>query len=397
MVRRNVADKHVSANSERSDNNVAEISLALENVPAQILSAMVIDLNALARNYHSVEEELPAATALGAVLKANAYGFGATQVGKRLYREGCRTFFAITIDECCELRQVLPSDAKIFLLAGVPPGCDAIIHEHQLIPVLNSMPQVRRWSDYCQKIGVKLEAAIQIDTGINRNGVPHWQAEKYRDEIVGGVAVSFIISHLACADTPCHPMNDLQLQRFKNVMKIFGPGVKGSFSATNGLFLGNDYVFDLVRPGKSLYGFSIREDRIGNLEPVMNAFARIVQVSRINAGDNIGYGATFTAPLDMKTITVGIGYADGFMRKFDGFGHGFIGGKKIAAVGRISMDYMVFDASEVDDVFLQEGNWVALTRTPDYTMEKWALALGTLPHEVTCRFGARMARVYLGE
>jgi alanine racemase len=393
----NAADEWVSAGNRRFDDSDDRIEKALERVEAQALAAIVIDLDALARNYHSVQAELCAGTDISAVVKANAYGFGAIPVSKRVYREGCKTFFVMTIDEGIELRRALPEDTKIFLLAGIPPGCDALVHEHRLIPVLNSVLQVQRWSNYCQKIGIKLEGAIHIDTGINRNGIPYLQAEKYRDEIVGSFNLSLILSHLACADTLNHPMNDLQLNRFKKILEMFGPTVKGSFSATNGFFLGKDFMFDLVRPGKSLYGFSIREDKIGNLEPVMNAFARIVQVSEMNVGDTVGYGATFTADRKIKTITVGMGYADGFMRKFSGFGHGFIGGKKIPAIGRISMDYIVFDATEVDDSFLQEGNWLALTRTPDSTMEKWALELGTLPHEITCRFGKRMARVYLGE
>jgi alanine racemase len=179
-------------------------------------------------------------------------------------------------------------------------------------------------------------------------------------------------------------------------MKFF-ENSKGCLSATNGMFLGKDYFFDAVRPGKALYGFSVREDKIGSMTPVMDVFSRIVQVNHLKAGDTIGYGATFTADRDMTAITVGIGYADGFMRKFSGFGHGFIGGTKIPSVGRISMDYMTFDASNVEKSHLKIGNWVALTNDSDYTLEKWALELNTLPHEVGCRFGRRVKKIYIGD
>ncbi|MDR3151696.1 MAG: alanine racemase, partial [Holosporaceae bacterium] len=357
----NIATKDELVNCNDSYYDDDRIAEALQTVPAHVLSAIVIDLDALACNYNMVKKELCAGSSVAAVVKANAYGFGMVQVAKRLYREGCRVFFVATIDEGIDLGNALPPDVKIFVLAGVPLGCECIVHEHNLVPVLNSMLQVRRWSDYCEKIGTKLEAAVHIDTGINRNGISYRHVEQYGDEIVNCLNISFVLSHLACADTLHHPLNDLQLHRFREVMKIFGPAVKGSFSATNGFFLGEDFMFDMVRLGKSLYGFSIREDKVGSLIPVMNAFARIVQVSELKVGDVVGYGATFTANRAMKTVTIGMGYADGFMRKFSAFGHGFIGGKKIPAIGRISMDFVVFDVTEVDDCFLQEGNWVALT------------------------------------
>jgi alanine racemase len=186
------------------------------------------------------------------------------------------------------------------------------------------------------------------------------------------------------------------LERFKNALKYLD-GAKGCLSATNGIFLGEDYFFDAVRPGKGLYGFSIREDKIGSMIPVMDIFSRIVQINCLEPGETIGYGATFTADRDMTVVTIGIGYADGFMRKFSGFGHGFLGGKKMPMVGRISMDYATFDASEVAEPHLKIGDWVALTHDSDYTLEKWALELNTLPHEIACRFGPRVKRMYVGE
>ncbi|MDR3180212.1 MAG: alanine racemase [Holosporaceae bacterium] len=373
-----------------------DIKVAIENIEPQILAAVTINLNALAHNYHTVKQELNDDMVLAAVVKANAYGFGMVPVSRRLYREGCRQFFVATVDEGINLRKQLPRDIDIFVLGGLFSGCEKMLLDWNLLPVLNSMHQVKLWTDYSKNTQKKLAAAIHVDTGMCRNGISLEEVDKYGQDISKTINLQLVISHMACADTLNHYMNELQLQKFKHVLKVFG-NVKGSFSATNGIFLGKEYLFDMVRPGKSLYGFSIREDRVGSLEPVMDIFARITQINEINAGDTIGYGATFTASRSMKTITLGIGYADGFMRKFSGFGYGFIGGKKVSAVGRISMDYMVLDATDVDDSFLNEGNWVALTRTPDYTLEKWALELETLPHEVACRFGERVKRVYIGE
>ncbi|MDR2681816.1 MAG: alanine racemase [Holosporaceae bacterium] len=373
-----------------------DIRVAIEAIEPQVLSAVTINLNAVAHNYHTVKQELDGNTVLAAVVKANAYGFGMVPISRRLYKEGCRHFFVATVDEGITLRKELPKDVDIFVLGGLFSGCEQMLQDWNLMPVLNSMHQVNLWSDYSKNKGQKLAAAVHVDTGMCRNGISLEEVDLYSGDISNAIDLQLVISHMACADTLNHYLNELQLKKFKHVLKAFG-NVKGSFSATNGIFLGKEYLFDMVRPGKSLYGFSIREDRIGSLEPVMDIFSRIVQINEINAGDTIGYGATFTASKKMKTATIGIGYADGFMRKFSGFGHGFIGGKKVPVVGRISMDYMVLDVTDVDEALLKEGNWMALTRTPDYTLEKWAIELGTLPHEVACRFGERVKRIYIGE
>ena len=132
------------------------------------------------------------------------------------------------------------------------------------------------------------------------------------------------------------------------------------------------------------------------MKPIIDIFARIVQINHLQKGDTVGYGSTFTADRDMTSVTIGIGYSDGFMRKFSGFGHGFLGGHKMSMIGRISMDYITLDASEVEKKYLKLGDWVALTNSTDYTLENWALELGTIPHEVSCRLGPRVKKVYIG-
>jgi alanine racemase len=368
----------------------------LEEVEPYVSAVSIINLDNVARNYAKLKNEMTSNVEVTAVVKANSYGFGAIPISKRLYQEGCRTFFVATIGEGKELRQNLAKDAQIIVLSGLLCNTEDMLVEYDLTPVLNSAYQSNLWINYAKKINRKLKAVIQIDTGIFRNGY------SYR-ETVSDIAhghreldIIFVMSHLACADTPNHPLNRLQLERFRDVLKYF-PNARGCFSATNGIFLGSEYWFDIVRPGKALYGFSVREDKVGYMIPVIDLFARIVQINCLKSGDTIGYGATFTADRDITTVTVSLGYADGFMRKFDGFGHGFLGGKKIPVVGRISMDYMVFDATEVEKKHLKIGDWVALTNDTDYTLERWALELGTLPHEVACRFGTRVKKVYVGE
>lgn len=367
----------------------------LQTVEPQVCAVAVINLDNLAENYREIKSQLRENTISGAVVKANAYGFGAIPVSKKLYKEGCRHFFVATIEEGIELREVIGKDANIYSLIGIIKGCENLHYKYNIIPVLNDLYQVDIWLNYSRKVGEKLNAVLQVDTGMCRNGMKERDIQNFHKKIIENFNILFVLSHLACADTIHHELNTLQLNRFKKLLDIFGKDIKASFSATNGIFLGPEYHFNIVRPGKGLYGFSIREDKIGSLKPVMNIFARIIQINDISVGETIGYGATFTANRNMKTITVGIGYADGFMRKFSAFGHGFLGGKKIPIVGRISMDYIVLDVTDVDESYINIGDWISFTRDPDYTLEKWALEMETLPHEVACRFGKRVKRLYI--
>lgn len=369
----------------------------LKSVEPYALSAVTINLDKLSDNYKKVKCEVGAETIVAGVVKANAYGFGAVRVSERLYKEGCRRFFVASVEEGLELREYIENDTEIYLLAGILKGCENICLSKRLTPVLNSMEEVNLWIDLSKKTESKLRAAIQVDTGMTRNGLSSKDVQKYHQTITENIDVAFVMSHLACADEAGSYKNSQQLNQFKEILRYFGEDVKASLSATNGIFLGRDYQFDIVRPGKALYGFSIREDKIGTFEPVMDVFARITQLNEISPGETIGYGATFVAERNMRTATIGIGYADGFMRKFAGFGHAFIGGKRVPVVGRISMDYTVIDVTDVDESFLQVGSWAALTQSPDYTLEKWALEMDTLPHEVSCRFGRRVKRIYIEE
>lgn len=380
-------------NQQFSSQNINELC-KLHNVEPYILSVAVVNLNNVALNYEKVKLELKSGTIAGAVVKANAYGFGATQISERLYQEGCRHFFVATIEEGIETRSVLEKDAHIYILSGLLKGCEQSITANNLTPVLNNLYQVGLFIEYSKKIDKRLNAVIQVDTGMCRNGLSKNDVEKNICKIKNNIDVEFVLSHLACADIVDHSMNTIQLNRYKEILEIFGDDVKGSFSATNGFFLGEEYQFDIVRPGKALYGFSIREDKIGSMTPVMDVFAKIIQINELPIGGSVGYGSTFIANRNMKTATIGIGYADGFMRKFCGFGHGFIRGEKIPVIGRISMDYIVLDVTDIDESHVNIGDWIALT-SPDETLEKWALEMETLPHEVTCRFGRRVKRIYI--
>lgn len=373
-----------------------EAFATLKNVPTHILAVSVINLNNLVHNYHKVEEQIDRDVKIGAVVKADAYGCGAIHVGKRLYKEGCRHFFVATIEEGIQLRAFIPNDGNIYVLGGPLLGTEELFVEHSIIPVLTSKYHANLWINYCKKLSTPLSCVIHVDTGMTRNGFSEEEIIASHENLKKFTKIELIMSHLACADEKDNPLNALQLARFNHLSAYF-PETKRSLAATNGVLLGKDYAFDIVRTGKFLYGFSVCEDKVEDLAPVVEVFAKIVQINKLKKGGTVGYGATYIAQKDMVTITAGIGYADGFMRKFSGFGYGFLKNFKLPIIGRISMDYIVLDATDVDKNLLNIGDWIALTRTPDYTLSKWALELNTLPHEVSCKFGNRVKRIYIGD
>ena len=360
------------------------------------LSVAVIDLDNVAYNYKKVQEESSHNVIVSAVVKGDSYGLGAVPISRKLYSEGCRYYFVATIDEGLAIRKALPKeDVKVFILSGPLAGTEEMFTNYNLTPVLNNKFQADVMIAEAKKQNKKLDVVIHVDTGMCRNGY----VEISQDEIKSveeNLNLLFVMSHLACADDVENDLNKKQLLRFIETLKKFDNPI-ACLSATNGVFLGNDFQFDIVRPGKALYGFAIREDKRNVVKPVVNLFSRIVQVNHIKKGDTVGYGATFVADREMTTVTIGMGYSDGFMRKFSGLGFGFLGDHKMPMIGRISMDYITFDATGVDEKFLKIGNWVALTRTPDYTLESWALDLNTIPHEISCRLGNRVQRIYVGE
>lgn len=361
------------------------------------LCAAVINLNSLIKNYEQIREKVGDNVVCSAVVKANAYGLGSDKIAPALEDNGCQNFFVATIEEGIEVRSVLKhEESKIFVLGGVLNNTEQYFVDYRLTPVITNDNQLEIWHNYAQKLNQKLQCVLHVDTGMTRNGFTLERFKHLADtDLLQNLDILYIMSHFACADDVQSPMNDIQIQRFNDACSAF-PGIKRSISSTNGIFLGQKYICDMVRPGKALYGFAVRNDLIGSLTPVIGIYARIIQVNEIDAGQTVGYGATFVAKKHMRLITVGIGYADGLMRKLAGFGYAYINNYKIPMVGRVSMDYAVFDVTDVpvDDVKI--GNWISLANDT-YTLERLAIDSDTIPHEITCKLGIRVKKVYVGK
>lgn len=356
----------------------------MTNAPAHSNAAqrprLIIDRGALARNYAALDR-LSGAAETGAAIKADAYGLGADALGPVLKAAGCRRFFVATPEEGARLREGLGPDAEIFVLGGFADA--SALDAAKLTPVLNTAEEVeaaRSWRG---------RAAIHIDTGMNRLGLSVTDFETlHSGSAFSALDLRLVMSHLACADEPSHPMNARQRSAFNAVREKL-PGVPASLANTGGVLLGADFAFDLTRPGIGLYGGAPGRGA-HPFEPVVRIEAPILQLRRLAPGDTVGYGASFAAAEPMLTATIALGYADGLMRSASNQGAARVMGRRAAILGRVSMDLAVLDVTALAGK-VRVGDRAEFLG-PD--LDAFAAEAGTIGYEVLTRLGSRLERVY---
>ncbi|MFW5661586.1 MAG: alanine racemase [Oceanicaulis sp.] len=347
---------------------------------------LIIDLDAAARNYQRLAEAAPGAET-AAVVKAQAYGLGAAQIARRLVREGCRSFFVATPEEGAELRRALGGgEADIWVFNGYRAEMRSLFLEHRLGAILN-----------CEAdLDAAFEApggpvALHIDTGMNRLGLDPERAGQLAADQIARLDLRLVMSHLACAEERDAPMNAEQRDRFADVCAQFS-GVRRSLSNTGGVRLGDDYHFDLTRPGIGLYGATARPGEDHGLEPVVRLEAPVLQLHQLEPGDPVGYGAAYVADKPRLAATVAAGYADGLPRALSASGYARFGNAKAPILGRISMDLTVLDVTDCEDPVRQGAPATFLGADLDAV----ATTARTLPYEILTGLGRRAARVYEG-
>lgn len=351
---------------------------------------MTVDLDAIAANWRALKA-LAAGAECAAVVKADAYGLGLAPIAVRLSREGARTFFVATADEGETLRAILPSP-PVYVLNGFQPGEAGRLAQSDLRPVLNSYAQFAEW----KALASRPPAALQIDTGMQRTGFSEADLQLIADKApdFGGVEIALLMSHLACADEPPHPKNGEQLARFRAVLERF-PKRPASLAASAGALLGQRYLFDMIRPGIALYGGNPRASGPNPMRCAVTVTAPIVQLRRVDRGESVGYGASFTADGPSVLATAAIGYADGIMRSLSNTGEAQIGGFTARFAGRVSMDLTTLDVTGADDGTVTRGT-LAEFLGPHVTLESVAARAGTANYEILTGLGPRLRRVYKG-
>lgn len=363
-------------------------------LPARAGAVLTVDLDAVCANWRLLRARAGAATCAG-VMKADAYGLGMDRVAPALARAGCRVFFTAHLEEGMRLRALVPADSVIYVLHGGMPGTSADFIQHDLIPVLNDPGQIAEWRACARKLGRVLPAALQFDTGMSRMGLAPLDAGRLCADpvLLSGIEPVLVMSHLACADEPDHPLNETQRQRFASLRARF-PGVPGSLANSSAIFLGADYHHDLVRPGAALYGINPHPGQANPLSQPVRLHARIVQVREIGAGDIVGYGARYVADGPRRIAAISIGYADGWLRALTNRGRAYIDGIEAPIAGTVSMDSITLDVSAIDPARLAPGSEVELLG-PHQTVDAAARDAGTIGYEVLTRLGGRFERRYL--
>ncbi len=348
---------------------------------------LTVRLGALGANYRECVRRAGAAEVSG-VVKADGYGLGMAQVARTLAAQGCQTFFVARLAEGIALRTVLPR-ARIFVLDGAPDAAIPALIAHNLTPVLNSLAEIAAWGE----AGTRLDAAIHIDTGMNRLGLPADELAVLAAEArarLGNIAVKLVMSHLACADDPASPMNAAQLARFRAALARLPPA-PASLASSGGVLLGADYMFDMVRPGLGLYGGNPGNENPNVFNVVAVLTARILQLRRVDKAESVGYGATFRASRPSTLATVALGYADGLMRILGNRGAGVIKGVRAPIAGRVSMDLVTLDVSDVPGADVG-GEVEFLGDT--ISLDELANAANTAAYEILTSLSPRIARHY---
>lgn len=361
-------------------------------------SRLTIDPLAIVRNWRRVKDQLAPRVLCAAAVKADAYGCGLAITVKHLAEAGCSTFFVATPQEGVTARQAAPG-AVIYILNGLFPVAAPLLAEARLRPVLGSLPEVEEWALFCRERKVRLEAAVHINTGMNRLGLNAPECERLAADgtLLEAFTPTLVMSHLACAPDPAHPHNKAQLAAFETLSAHF-PGVPRSLANSAGVFLGPEFHFDLVRPGIALYGGQIIDHPPMRLEPVVRLEARVLQVRKVPAGEGVGYGLARTAERDSRIAMISCGYGDGFLRAA-GSSDGKAGASAWAAgyslplFGRISMDMLAVDVTDVPADKLRRGTYVELLG-PNAGMQETASAAGTIDYELLTGLGSRHVRIH---
>ncbi len=339
---------------------------------------LTIDLDAVAANWRTLDAKTAGDVQTAAVVKADAYGLGVAKVGRALAAAGARRFFVAVAEEGAALRQALGPGPEICVFSGHMSGDTDMIHDLGLVPMLNSVEQMTRHFEALPGHPF----GIQLDTGMNRLGMEPGEWSALRD-ICLAQEPRLIMSHLACADDPDHPMNEQQLSAFLDMTA--GIDAPRSLSATGGILMDEKYHFDLTRPGVGLYGGLPFEDA----KPVVDLDLPIIQIRALPIGETVGYGNAWVAERPSRIATVSGGYADGLSRHLSNKAVMFHQDTPCPIVGRISMDLIGIDITHVRE------NPKSLTMLgPHQTVDDLAQVASTIGYEVLTQLGARYARYY---
>ena len=353
-----------------------------------ILTSAILEVNLknLRFNYNYLKY-LNKGKYTGAVIKADAYGLGSIKIIKNLYKIGCKHFFVATIDEALKIRKSFKK-GNLYVLNGVEKK---FINQHliknNIIPIINSISDLIK----IKSIKKKIKIGIHIDTGINRLGIPIKDLKKYKFN--DKLSINLIMSHLASANEKNNNFNKKQELLFNKIAnKYFKLNLK-SLSNSAGIKLGNNFHYDIVRPGISLYGGHNNSSLKKKIKPVIKLKAKVLQIKHINKNEYVGYNQTFKAKKNMIIAIIGIGYADGIFRKLSNIGNVYYKKYKFKIIGRISMDSITINISN-NSKLIKVGDFLEIINYEN-DIEKIAKICDTISNEILTSISNRVKRIYI--
>lgn len=370
------------------------MNTALNHGIAEHGAQLTIDLTALADNWRfldSLTKTKNAASKTGAVVKADAYGIGIEAAVPALVSAGCETFFVAHLSEARRVRSVAPS-AVIYVLNGLPPCSTDAYRAGSFRPALGSLAEIEEWLGS----GEAGAFALHVDTGMNRLGL---DLKTLNEPVLEGLKPDLVMTHFAAAEVPGDAANASQIAAFAAIAERYANSSK-SLLNSSGHFLDDAPAYDLTRPGFALYGGNPTPHLPNPMKPVIQLVAPIVQLREVEHGTRVGYNGAWTAKGRRRLATISVGYADGYPRNAsasdtESGGHALVAGVLCPFAGKVSMDLIILDVSEVSPAELKRGSPVTLVGS-GLDIDRVSLGARTVAYEILTRLGRRYQRRYIG-
>jgi alanine racemase len=358
---------------------------------------LTIDLAAIAANWRTLARQIRTAEC-AAVVKANAYGLGVEAVTSKLDGAGCKTFFVADLAEARRVR-ACARGAAIYVLGGFSPDIGPGYIDVSARPVINSTTELAEWDAFVAANDWRGGAAIHVDTGMNRLGMRCDEATALAPRVqTENHGITLLMSHMACAEIPDHPLNAAQIRLFKGLRGLFG-GVPASLANSSAIFLADSTHCELARPGAALYGVNPTPGRANPMQSVVALTSRILQIRTVERGQTVGYGAAWAAKRPTRLAVAALGYADGLLRASSGLnearGVASIAGKLCPFIGLISMDLVCIDVTDLPDGSVRRGD-LATFIGDGTSIDDVAARAGTIGYEILTQLGRRCHIVYSG-
>lgn len=347
------------------------------NISIPATARVRLDRAALVANWQALDR-LSGKAKAGAAVKANAYGLGARDVVQILLAAGCNDFFVANWQEAREIEDLTADRAAVSVLNGIRETDMPFARQSPAKPVLNSVEQVKRWKPTGRACD------LMINSGMNRLGI---DVEDLRPELLNGLTIDIAMSHLASADED-GPQNRDQLACYLSALECLAAS-RTSIANSAGIALGEDYHFDLTRPGLALYGGVQRPELEGAIQQVAIPQAEIIQVRTLEKGDKLGYNAQYIAERSHPVGILAMGYADGYLRGFSNRGIFLQEETALPVLGRVSMDLIAIDLSHATG--LREGDWVDCA----YDLPTASRQSGLSQYELITGLGHRLPRLWV--